>query len=143
MMLKRETKKRVAAAVLAALLASTMVAGAVLPQAYAAEAPVQEKPGSVSDALDALAKAAEEEEKKGEAAETEDDAFAETEDETENETENKAVQKDKNETEEVVADNNNTGRPGKSLKTFLIEAVVVFAAMFFISKIFIASYTKK
>lgn len=142
MMLKRETKKRVAAAVLAALLASTMVAGAVLPQAYAAEAPVQEKPGSVSDALDALAKAAEEEEKKGEAAETEDDAFDETENETENETE-KAVQKDKNETEGVITDKNDTGRPGKSLKTFLIEAVVVFAAMFFISKIFIASYTKK
>ena len=142
MMLKRETKKRVAAAVLAALLASTMVAGAVLPQAYAAEAPVQEKPGNVSDALDALAKAAEEEEKKGEAAETEDDAFDETENETENETE-KAVQKDKNETEEVITDKNDTGRPGKSLKTFLIEAVVVFAAMFFISKIFIASYTKR
>ena len=142
MMLKRETKKRVAAAVLAALLASTMVAGAVLPQAYAAEAPVQEKPGNVSDALDALAKAAEEEEKKGEAAETEDDAFDETENETENETE-KAVQKDKNETEGVITDKNDTGRPGKSLKTFLIEAVVVFAAMFFISKIFIASYTKK
>ena len=141
-MMKRETKKRVAAAILASLLASTMVAGAVLPQAYAAEAPVQEKPGSVSDALDALAKAAEEEEKKGEAAETEDDAFAETEDETENETE-KAVQKDKNETEGVITDKNDTGRPGKSLKTFLIEAVVVFAAMFFISKIFIASYTKK
>ena len=141
-MLKRETKKRVAAAILASLLASTMVAGAVLPQAYAAEAPVQEKPGNVSDALDALAKAAEEEEKKGEAAETEDDAFAETEDETENETE-KAVQKDKNETEEVITDKNDTGRPGKSLKTFLIEAVVVFAAMFFISKIFIASYTKR
>ena len=141
-MMKRETKKRVAAAILAALLASTMVAGAVLPQAYAAEAEVQEKPGSVSDALDALAKAAEEEEKKGEAAETEDDAFAETEDETENETE-KAVQKDKNETEGVITDKNDTGRPGKSLKTFLIEAVVVFAAMFFISKIFIASYTKK
>ena len=141
-MLKRETKKRVAAAVLAALLASTMVAGAVLPQAYAAEAPVQEKPGNVSDALDALAKAAEEEEKKGEAAETEDDAFDETENETENETE-KAVQKDKNETEEVIIDKNDTGRPGKSLKTFLIEAVVVFAAMFFISKIFIASYTKR
>lgn len=141
-MMKRETKKRVAAAVLAALLASTMVAGAVLPQAYAAEAPVQEKPGNVSDALDALAKAAEEEEKKGEAAETEDDAFDETENETENETE-KAVQKDKNETEEVITDKNNTGRPGKSLKTFIIEAVVVFAAMFFISKIFIASYTKK
>lgn len=142
MMMKRETKKRMAAAVLAALLASTMVAGAVLPQAYAAEAPVQEKPGSVSDALDALAKAAEEEEKKGEAAETEDDAFDETENETENETE-KAVQKDKNETEEVIIDKNDTGRPGKSLKTFLIEAVVVFAAMFFISKIFIASYTKR
>ena len=141
-MMKRETKKRVAAAILAALLASTMVAGAVLPQAYAAEAAVQEKPGNVSDALDALAKAAEEEEKKGEAAETEDDAFAETEDETENETE-KAVQKDKNETEGVITDKNDTGRPGKSLKTFLIEAVVVFAAMFFISKIFIASYTKK
>lgn len=141
-MMKRETKKRVAAAILAALLASTMVVGAVLPQAYAAEAPVQEKPGNVSDALDALAKAAEEEEKKGEAAETEDDAFAETEDETENETE-KAVQKDKNETEGVITDKNDTGRPGKSLKTFLIEAVVVFAAMFFISKIFIASYTKK
>ena len=141
-MMKRETKKRVAAAILAALLASTMVAGAVLPQAYAAEAPVQEKPGNVSDALDALAKAAEEEEKKGEAAETEDDAFAETEDETENEAE-KAVQKDKNETEGVITDKNDTGRPGKSLKTFLIEAVVVFAAMFFISKIFIASYTKK
>ena len=141
-MMKRETKKRVAAAILAALLASTMVAGAVLPQAYAAEAEVQEKPGNVSDALDALAKAAEEEEKKGEAAETEDDAFAETEDETENETE-KAVQKDKNETEGVITDKNDTGRPGKSLKTFLIEAVVVFAAMFFISKIFIASYTKK
>lgn len=141
-MMKRETKKRVAAAILAALLASTMVAGAVLPQAYAAEAPVQEKPGNVSDALDALAKAAEEEEKKGEAAETEDDVFAETEDETENETE-KAVQKDKNETEGVITDKNDTGRPGKSLKTFLIEAVVVFAAMFFISKIFIASYTKK
>lgn len=140
--MKRETKKRVAAAILAALLASTMVVGAVLPQAYAAEAPVQEKPGNVSDALDALAKAAEEEEKKGEAAETEDDAFAETEDETENETE-KAVQKDKNETEGVITDKNDTGRPGKSLKTFLIEAVVVFAAMFFISKIFIASYTKK
>ena len=140
--MKRETKKRVAAAILAALLASTMVAGAVLPQAYAAEAEVQEKPGNVSDALDALAKAAEEEEKKGEAAETEDDAFAETEDETENETE-KAVQKDKNETEGVITDKNDTGRPGKSLKTFLIEAVVVFAAMFFISKIFIASYTKK
>ena len=142
MMLKRETKKRVAAAVLAALLASTMVAGAVLPQAYAAEAEVQEKPGNVSDALDALAKAAEEEEKKGEAAETEDDAFAETEDETENETE-KAAQKDKNETEGVITDKNDTGRPGKSLKTFLIEAVVVFAAMFFISKIFISLYTKK
>jgi len=142
MMMKRETKKRVAAAILATLLASTMVAGAVLPQAYAAEAPAQEKPGSVSDALDALAKAAEEEEKKGEAAETEDDAFDETEDETENETE-KAVQKDKNETEEVITDKNDTGRPGKSLKTFLIEAVVVFAAMFFISKIFIASYTKR
>lgn len=142
MMMKRETKKRVAAAILATLLASTMVSGAVLPQAYAAEAPVQEKPGSVSDALDALAKAAEEEEKKGEAAETEDDAFDETEDETENETE-KAVQKDKNETEEVITDKNDTGRPGKSLKTFLIEAVVVFAAMFFISKIFIASYTKR
>ena len=141
-MMKRETKKRVAAAILAALLASTMVVGAVLPQAYAAEAPVQEKPGNVSDALDALAKAAEEEEKKGEAAETEDDAFAETEDETENETE-KAVQKDKNETEGVITDKNDTGRPGKSLKTFLIEAVVVFVAMFFISKIFIASYTKK
>ena len=141
-MMKRETKKRVAAAILATLLASTMVAGAVLPQAYAAEAPAQEKPGSVSDALDALAKAAEEEEKKGEAAETEDDAFDETEDETENETE-KAVQKDKNETEEVITDKNDTGRPGKSLKTFLIEAVVVFAAMFFISKIFIASYTKR
>lgn len=141
-MMKRETKKRVAAAILATLLASTMVSGAVLPQAYAAEAPVQEKPGSVSDALDALAKAAEEEEKKGEAAETEDDAFDETEDETENETE-KAVQKDKNETEEVITDKNDTGRPGKSLKTFLIEAVVVFAAMFFISKIFIASYTKR
>ena len=141
-MMKRETKKRVAAAILAALLASTMVAGAVLPQAYAAEAPVQEKPGNVSDALDALAKAAEEEEKKGEAAETEDDAFAETEDETENEAE-KAVQKDKNETEGVITDKNDTGRPGKSLRTFLIEAVVVFAAMFFISKIFIASYTKK
>ena len=140
--MKRETKKRVAAAILAALLASTMVAGAVLPQAYAAEAPVQEKPGNVSDALDALAKAAEEEEKKGEAAETEDDAFAETEDETENEAE-KAVQKDKNETEGVITDKNDTGRPGKSLKTFLIEAVVVFVAMFFISKIFIASYTKK
>ena len=140
--MKRETKKRVAAAILATLLASTMVSGAVLPQAYAAEAPVQEKPGSVSDALDALAKAAEEEEKKGEAAETEDDAFDETEDETENETE-KAVQKDKNETEEVITDKNDTGRPGKSLKTFLIEAVVVFAAMFFISKIFIASYTKR
>ena len=141
-MMKRETKKRVAAAILAALLASTMVVGAVLPQAYAAEAPVQEKPGNVSDALDALAKAAEEEEKKGEAAETEDDAFAETEDETENETE-KAVQKDKNETEGVITDKNDTGRPGKSLKTFLIEAVVVFVAMFFISKIFIASYTTK
>lgn len=142
MMMKRETKKRVAAAILASLLASTMVAGAVLPQAYAAEAPVQEKPGNVSDALDALAKAAEEEEKKGEAAETEDDTFSETEDEAENETE-KAVQKDKNETEGVITDKNDTGRPGKSLKTFLIEAVVVFAAMFFISKIFIASYTKK
>ena len=141
-MMKRETKKRVAAAILAALFASTMVAGAVLPQAYAAEAEVQEKPGNVSDALDALAKAAEEEEKKGEAAETEDDVFAETEDETENEAE-KAVQKDKNETEGVITDKNDTGRPGKSLKTFLIEAVVVFVAMFFISKIFIASYTKK
>ena len=141
-MMKRETKKRVAAAILAALLASTMVVGAVLPQAYAAEAPVQEKPGNVSDARDALAKAAKEEEEKGEAAETEDDAFAETEDETENEAE-KAVQKDKNETEGVITDKNDTGRPGKSLKTFLIEAVVVFVAMFFISKIFIASYTKK
>lgn len=139
-MQKRETKKRVAAAVLASLLASTMVAGAVLPQAYAAEAPVQEKPGNVSDALDALAKAAEEEEKKTNAEESEDNAYTETESETEKK-EGESEEK-KRKTEEEIVGKNDDSRPGKSFKSFLIEAAVVFAAMFFISQIFLAFYAK-
>lgn len=139
-MQKREAKKRVAAAVLASLLASTMVAGAVLPQAYAAEAPVQEKPGNVSDALDALAKAAEEEEKKTNAEESEDNAYTETESETEKK-EGESEEK-KRKTEEEIVGKNDDSRPGKSFKSFLIEAAVVFAAMFFISQIFLAFYAK-
>lgn len=139
-MQKRETKKRVAAAVLASLLASTMIAGVVLPQAYAAEAPVQEKPDNVSDALDALAKAAEEEKKKTNAEESEDNAYTETESETEKK-EGESEEK-KRKTEEEIVGKNDDSRPGKSFKSFLIEAVVVFAAMFFISKIFLAFYAK-